>query len=170
MTLSRPKCFQRPATIADAPVVQGVARRVQEKLTRRGSPQQIVGYDAQNLASGIRNGYFSVLETSDNPFGGAFMEPVTPERFPQIGGWGVADANRPLWFLYGLVIDPVWQGQGWGLVLLQGLCRQAAPGILTLDCWAGNKRLRRFYTDAGFCLHGEFPENDYRIAVFTWGR
>lgn len=170
MTLYHSESLLRPATVPDMPVVQGIACRAQEKLAWQGSPQQIAGYDTPNLTSGIRHGYFHVLETADAVLGGAFVEPVTPERFPQIGGWGVADQNRPLWFLYGLVIDPPRQGQGWGRVFLQGLCRQAAPGILILDCWAGNEALRRFYTDAGLRLHGEFPENDYRIAVFTWGR
>lgn len=40
-------------------------------------------------------------------------------------------------------------------------------GIVVLDCWAGNGKLRAFYERVGFVLHGEFPEEDYRIAVFV---
>jgi RimJ/RimL family protein N-acetyltransferase len=41
-------------------------------------------------------------------------------------------------------------------------------GTILLDCWAGNEKLRAFYEKSGFKLLGEFPENDYEIAVFYY--
>jgi hypothetical protein len=39
---------------------------------------------------------------------------------------------------------------------------------LYLDCWAGNKKLRNFYSNAGFDFIGDFPEEDYMISVFKY--
>jgi hypothetical protein len=49
--------------------------------------------------------------------------------------------------------------------LTQAMDRGAVRVVL--DCWAGNGKLRDFYTRAGFRLHGVFPEGDYEVAVFV---
>ncbi len=159
----------RPAFASEVPRLLEIAAAVQDKLTRAGSAQQIAGYTYQNLEERVRNFELYVLELSGCPIGSAIVEPVTPERFPQISTWNAVPVDCTAWFLYGLIISPTHQGRGWGRVLLDGLCRQvpfASPAVLLLDCWAGNATLRRFYAEAGFELHGEFPEEDYWIAVF----
>ena len=146
-----------------------VAQAAQDKLKRAGSAQQVAGYSVQNVRERTQSGDLFVLEVSESVIGSAFVEPVTRERFPQITTWNAAPDGVPVWFLYGLVIHPDHQGQKWGCVLLHGICRQeklAAPAVLLLDCWAGNANLRRFYADAGFHLHGVFPEEEYEVAVF----
>ena len=110
-----------------------------------------------------------MLETSGVVIGSAFAEPITAERFPQIAAWDAVPDGFPGWFLYGLIVRPEYQRQGWGRTLLDGICRKqkaTAPAVLVLDCWAGNQKLRQFYREAGFDLHGVFPEADYEIAVF----
>ena len=161
----------RKATILDMPLLREIAQSAQDKLIHAGSVQQIAGYSYRNMGVRIEHGELYVLETFAGILGSVFVEPVTPERFPQITHWDVAPDGCPVCFLYGLVIDPVRQGQGWGRTLLDGLRHRqafAAPAVLTLDCWAGNGKLRRFYSEAGFRLHGEFPESDYQVAVFRW--
>ncbi len=109
------------------------------------------------------------METSGQLIGSAFVEPVTPHRFPQIASWNAVPAGHAVLFLYGLVISPDSQGKGLGRILLEGICRQETftpPAVLLLDCWAGNLKLRQFYSDAGFELCVEFPEEGYRVAVF----
>ncbi len=160
----------RAGLASDASPVLQIVQAAQDRLTKAGSSQQLVGYTRENVSARIERRELYVLEVDDRILGSAFVEPVTPERFPQIAGWNIAPDGCPVWFLYGLVIDPDAQGRGWGRVLLHSLCSQEAfapPAVLTLDCWAGNQKLRRFYTDAGFQLHGVFPEEDYQIAVFT---
>src|SRR5215471_2163625 len=57
--------------------------------------------------------------------------------------------------------------------ILEGIKAYVAsrqPGaIIVLDCWAGNDKLRDFYTRAGFKLHGVFPANGFEVAVFVYG-
>ena len=161
----------RKATALDVSMLVGLAQATQATLTRAGSVQRIAGYSLQNMSQRVERGEAYALEANGSILGGVFVEPVTPERFPQVVGWDVAPVGRPLWFLYGLVIGPAWRGRGWGRALLDGLREQeafAAPAVLTLDCWAGNRKLRRFYSEAGFRLHGVFPEGNYQIAVFRW--
>ena len=159
----------RSAVSTEANRLLEIAQAAQNKLTRAGSVQQIAGYSAQNVRTRMERSELFVLEACGNILGSAFVEPVTAERFPQIARWNAVPKGCPAWFLYGLVIHPEQQGRKWGQRLLQGICRQigmAAPAALLLDCWAGNARLRRFYTDAGFVLHGVFPEEEYEVAVF----
>ena len=149
-----------------------MAAAAQDKLVRAGSVQQIAGYTRQNALARVRRGEIYMLEQLDRIIGSAFVEPMTPERFPQISSWNAVPAGCFAWFLYGLIISPDFQGQGLGRVLLDGICRQqafAAPAVLLLDCWAGNAKLRQFYLKAGFEFLGEFPEEDYEIAVFRRG-
>jgi ribosomal protein S18 acetylase RimI-like enzyme len=45
---------------------------------------------------------------------------------------------------------------------------QESEGVILLDCFAGNKKLRAFYESVGFVLLREVPEEDYLVAVFTY--
>ena len=167
--MSEPRPQVRPATASEIPRLVAIAQAAQDKLTRGGSLQQIAGYSAHNLGERTQRGDLFVLEVSGSVIGGAFVEPVTPIRFPQIADWNVVPGGWAAWFLYGLVIAPEHQGRKWGGILLDGICRQkkfTPPAVLLLDCWAGNSKLRRFYMEAGFTLHGVFPEQDYKVAVF----
>lgn len=165
-----PEQYQvREAVPSEAPILLATAQAAQDKLTSAGGIQQITGYSAQNITERIEHGELFVLEISGGVIGSAFVEPVTPERFPQTADWNAVPGGCPAWFLYGLIIHPEHQGRKWGRVLLQDICRReklAAPAALLLNCWAGSTKLRRFYTEAGFVLRGVFPEEDYEIAVF----
>ncbi len=37
-----------------------------------------------------------------------------------------------------------------------------------LDCWAGNEKLKDFYSKAGFDYLGDYPEEDYQISAFRY--
>lgn len=159
----------RQAATFEVPILLATAQAVQDKLTHAGSAQQIAGYSARNICERIECSELFVLEVSGSVIGSVFVEPVAPERFPQIAAWNAAPGGCPAWFLYGLVIHPEHQGWKWGQRLLRGVrCQKklATRAVLLLDCWAGNVKLRHFYAEAGFVLHGVFPEEDYEIAVF----
>ena len=167
--MAEPAHNVRPASVSEIPLLLDIAAAAQDKLTRAGSAQQIAGYTRPNADARVPRDEMYVLEVSGHLIGSAFVEPVTPERFPQISAWTAVPAGHSAWFLYGLVIRPSSQGSGLGRVLLDGICRQeafTAPAVLLLDCWAGNHRLRTFYSGARFEFCGEFAEEDYRVAVF----
>jgi hypothetical protein len=69
------------------------------------------------------------------------------------------------------MLEPEMQGKRLGLPFLEGVKRHVVPdgrGVIILDCWAGNEKLRDFYRRAGFTFHGVFGEKDYEIAVFLF--
>jgi GNAT superfamily N-acetyltransferase len=90
--------------------------------------------------------------------------------------WGFDPTRNPIWFLSKLMIEPDLQGRGLGRVLLGVIKQQIAARcgsksqscLIVLDCWAGNDKLRAFYEENEFKLHGVFGEHDYEIAVFVW--
>ncbi|KAE9377563.1 hypothetical protein N431DRAFT_434759 [Stipitochalara longipes BDJ] len=89
--------------------------------------------------------------------------------------------NR-IWYLHSLMLVPELQGQGLGRVFLRQVLNileleikisgrgieGVKGGMIILDCWAGNDKLREFYKTVGFKFWGSFPEKDYEIAVFAW--
>src|SRR4051812_14778406 len=67
-------------------------------------------------------------------------------------------------YLHSLAVTRLSAGQGIARQLLEFALEVAgakAVDELRLDCWAGNDRLRRYYTDAGFEFRGEarIPED-----------
>ena len=111
-----------------------------------------------------------MLEDDGRLVGSVFVEPASRQTLPELSGWGLDDPDLRLWHLHKLMIEPEEQGRGLGSILVDAVKEQVASrgGTIVLDCWAGNEKLRDFYTRAGFRLHGVFPEDGYEIAVFTW--
>lgn len=71
-------------------------------------------------------------------------------------------------YLYRIAVLPEYQGKNIGLDAI-AYAREMADFYkkpLYLDCWAGNKVLKNFYSNAGFKFLGDFPEEDYSISVY----
>lgn len=73
-------------------------------------------------------------------------------------------------YLYRIAILPEYQGKNIGLKVINYAFETSRNlrKILYLDCWAGNVKLKNFYSKAGFDFHGDFPEEDYTISVFRY--
>lgn len=71
-------------------------------------------------------------------------------------------------YLYIIAILPEYQGKNIGLKIIDYAFETAANlrKTLYLDCWAGNTKLKSFYSKAGFEYCGDFQEEDYMISVF----
>ncbi|WP_409272039.1 GNAT family N-acetyltransferase [Neobacillus sp. SCS-31] len=71
-------------------------------------------------------------------------------------------------YLSKIAILPTYQGQGLGKEIVSFTCTLAktAGKPMYLDCWAGNHKLREFYTGCGLEYLGDIPEEDYLISVF----
>ncbi|UYZ23822.1 GNAT family N-acetyltransferase [Mesobacillus jeotgali] len=80
-------------------------------------------------------------------------------------GWHVGKSGK---YLYQIAIQPEYQGKGYGSVITGWACEYARRLVeeLYLDCWAGNTKLKDFYSENGFEFVGDFPEEDYYISVF----
>ena len=160
----------RPATASDITYIANLSARVQAKLTTSGSLQQIGPIPITQVAVQVAAGNAYLLERDGQPLGSVFLEPMMEQILPGVPRPPRVASGTPLYFLSKLMIEPQMQGQGLGNLLLDATKEVVAKsgGILLLDCWAGNDKLRAFYTNAGFKLYGVFPVSDYEIAVFTW--
>lgn len=96
-----------------------------------------------------------------------------------IGTYGLKTLDSNPWvsendlksqYLYRIAIHPEYQRKGIGVKLINhalGLSKQYHLDIY-LDCWAGNRKLKAFYSSMGFRYVGDFPENDYQISVYIF--
>lgn len=165
----------RYAEARDVAAIVDLVRRAQDKLTATGSLQGLTLPSFAAVAAHVAARTAHVLDGGRGILGSVFVEPAAVRRRPELARWGLDDGDAaayPLWFLHTLVIDPDAQGRGLGRVLLDGVKRAVArdgPATIVLDCWAGNDTLRAFYANAGFRLHGVFPERGHAVAVFVWG-
>jgi GNAT superfamily N-acetyltransferase len=77
----------------------------------------------------------------------------------------VAESGK---YLYQIAIHPEYQGKGYGPVITSWACQysRSLGEELYLDCWAGNQKLKHFYSENGLDYVGDFPEEDYYISVF----
>lgn len=82
-----------------------------------------------------------------------------------LNDWHVVKSGK---YLYQIAIHPEYQGKGYGTVISSWACQYARSlgEELYLDCWAGNQKLKHFYSENGFTYVGDFPEEDYYISVF----
>lgn len=73
-------------------------------------------------------------------------------------------------YLYRIAVLPEYQGKDIGLIITNYAFKasRALGKPIYLDCWAGNEKLKSFYTRAGFDYCGDFPEEDYMISVFKY--
>lgn len=71
-------------------------------------------------------------------------------------------------YLSKIAILPGYQGKNLGSAAVQFACSFAKQRNLTLylDCWAGNKKLKEFYSGNGLEYIGDFPEEGYFISIF----
>ncbi|QFF99071.1 GNAT family N-acetyltransferase [Psychrobacillus glaciei] len=74
-------------------------------------------------------------------------------------------------YLSKIAILPEYQGSGIGYKITEFACTSAQRlnKVLYLDCWAGNIKLREFYSKNLFQHIDDFCEEDYLISIFRSG-
>lgn len=73
-------------------------------------------------------------------------------------------------YLSQIAILPEFQGKNFGSSITQFACSfvKELKKTLYLDCWAGNEKLKEFYSRNGLEYIGDFPEEDYYISIFKY--
>lgn len=171
-TMTPPSYHTRRATPSDTQWILETTARVQTALTASGSSQELAKPSLDEIHTSIRNGQIFIFQDliNNTSLGAVTVSPFCPEARRGSLDWGIGSSEKN-WYLHSLILEPAYQGRGRGAVFLKEalslLRAKEGAGMVVLDCWAGNEKLRAFYETVGFVLHGEFPEEDYRIAVFV---
>ena len=163
----------RRATRDDARWIVDLSSRVQADLTSKGSAQVIGPLALQSVESSIQNGHgfiFGVLQ-HDRLIDIATGLIDGYSNNYALSGEEMKEMLGEKWVLHAVMIEPDSQGAGSGKIFLREVLEkmgQESEGVVLLDCFAGNKKLRAFYESVGFVLLREVPEEDYLVAVFTY--
>jgi GNAT superfamily N-acetyltransferase len=158
------------ARAVDVDEIISVSTRVQESLTAAGSLQQIGPLSRTTVSSAVeaRRCYVAIDE-SGQTIGCVMIRTIDEEYFAPCPDFNVTDYPKPWWYLHSMMLLPEYQGKGHGLKFFDDVIEAlgTTAGTVLLDCWAGNKKLRSFYTRVGCQYIATLPEEDYEIAVFV---
>lgn len=179
MTTPKDMCLPvRLGREADQDELVELSQRVQDQLTASGSLQHTGPLNPEDVTKAIANRKCFVLEQPKPGFamtkliGCALSRELEAGYFLTTSGFNMKSFPSPWLYLHSIMIDPELQGSGIGITLVSEVVEKIASvspteGTLFLDCWAGNERLRRFYSNVGFDFAAVIPEDDYEIAVFS---
>ncbi|KFY09601.1 hypothetical protein V491_08082 [Pseudogymnoascus sp. VKM F-3775] len=170
--MSSSSYYTRRSIPSDAHWILETTARVQAALTASGSLQELANSSLDKVHTSIQNEYVFIFQdvVNNKLLGAVTISLFCPEAGYGSSDWGIRSSGKK-WYLHSLLLEPAYQGQGLGVLFLKealSLFRAGeGVGVVVLDCWAGNGKLRSFYERVGFVLHGEFPEEDYYITVFA---
>jgi GNAT superfamily N-acetyltransferase len=155
----------RTATIDDLPDVHEILDEAGAWLRERGIHQWPTPYPRDPIEQACASRLLWVGSRA----GRVVATMRTARRDPDI--WG--DDSLPALYVHALAVRREPLARGSGLELLRWAAQAAAhEGIIAvrLDCWAENRRLRRYYEQAGFRhvgdVHHSFGSRDWRSSLF----
>ena len=150
------------AEIKDIGVIVELLNEVTLQLHEKGINQWVYPCNSLEIEMGIREAQIYVLIVDDIIVGTFSLKPI--DNLATL----LIEANSS--YLFRVAILPEYQGKSLGVELVNYACEHSRKlkNTLYLDCWAGNKKLRKFYSNAGFDFLGDFPEEDYFISVFRY--
>lgn len=145
----------RPATTDDLPAVHEILDEAGTWLSQQGIYQWPTPYPRESINRAFADRQLWVGNRADR------IVATMRTAFHDPDVWG----NDPLPALYvhGLAVRREPESRGSGLELLHWAVHAAAnEGLVAvrLDCWAENRRLRRYYEQAGFRYIGDVDQTD----------
>lgn len=164
--------ISRLAQQKDAEAVVQLSQRVQAALTASGSLQHLRAVEVEHILEEIERHECFVLEDqlTAQIIGAASTGAIHHDYYPDADGFSLSNYSKPWVYLYSVMVDPSHQSRGLGKRFVGDYVKHIEEvfggGTIILDCWAGNDKLRDFYTRAGFTFAAVVPENDYEVAVF----
>lgn len=99
-----------------------------------------------------------------------FVSPIADGYLPNMNGFDINTFTQPWLYLQSFMLDPDLQGKGIGLTFFADVMQLIQPqsGVVFLDCWSGNDKLRSFYERAGCRFIAILPEEDFEVALFAY--
>lgn len=152
----------RLAKIEDTDSIVKLLDEVTLHLHKKGIAQWTFPWEPREIKSDIEKGYIYVLLVNERIVGTFSIKDIDNFEFLTIEPYSK--------YLYRIAILPDFQGKKLGIEIINYVYEYARKvnKAVYLDCWAGNEKLRSFYSNAGFEYIGDFPENDYMISVFKY--
>ena len=148
----------------NATTIVDLLNNVTLKLHEKNINQWEYPWDLKEIERDIENRNTYIVTTSGSLILGTFSI-----RYLETKTWiPIIEPNNL--YLYRIAVLSEYQGNNIGLKIMNYACQsaRASKQILYLDCWAGNEKLKNFYTKAGFVFCGDFQEEDYEISVFKY--
>lgn len=149
----------RKAAISDIDRIVNLINLTSENLITKGINQWKYPCDRKEVTEEIEEGRVFLLKNDGEIIGSYSIKGLST--------FDVICLNQPAKYLYRIIIAPKYQGKKFGDQIIQHLREENLEGKdIYLDCWAGNDKLKKFYTGNGCRYLGDFPEEDYWISVY----
>jgi ribosomal protein S18 acetylase RimI-like enzyme len=132
-------------------------------LLRRSINQWTLPWDSHVIGGDIENGNVYIMTSNEYIIGTFSLRNMSSNL-----SINISESNNL--YLYRIAILPECQGKDAGCELIDyavQISRNLGKSLY-LDCWAGNEKLKTFYSKAGFNYCGDFPEEDYQISLFKY--
>lgn len=152
----------RPSKTEDLKQIINLLNEVTLHLIEKGIRQWDYPWDEGQIAAQINHHSSYVLLINDEIIGVFCLSEI--DYFNDLP----VDAKSI--YLSQIAILPEFQGGNLGSAILDFAYSYAEKlnKTLYLDCWAGNEKLKDFYTRNGLESIGDFPEDDYFISIFQY--
>lgn len=141
-----------------------ILNKVALHLHKKGINQWDYPWDYNKIEQDIKNGHVYVMAADDLIIGTFLLK--------NIDDFAALLIDKGSKYQYRVAIVPEHQGANFGTQIINYVFEYSKnlKKPLYLDCWAGNKKLKSFYRNAGFEHLGNFPEEDYFISVFKYNK
>lgn len=152
----------RLSKVEDLKQILYVLNSVTLHLIQKGIYQWNYPWDEDKILSQIKENVSYILLDNDKIIGVFCIHEID-----YINEMSVDEKSN---YLSQIAILPEFQGENWGSVIIDFACSfvKRSNKTLYLDCWAGNEKLKCFYSKNGLKHIGDFPEEDYFISIFQY--
>ena len=147
----------------DIRIIVELLNKVTLNLHQKNINQWIYPWDFEEINIGIKNKNTYVIAIDKLIVGTFSVKDMDMNAVLQI-------SNPNNLYLYRIAILPEYQGKNIGFKVIN-YAFQISRNLrktLYLDCWAGNIKLKNFYSKTGFHYCGDYKEEDYMISVFKY--
>jgi GNAT superfamily N-acetyltransferase len=150
------------AKIKDLPRLLYILNEVTLNLQQKGIHQWDYPWDNNKIINQIKNNFLYVLLVEEEIIGTFCICDID-----NINEFSLVEKGK---YLSQIAILPEFQGKNIGSAITKFACSYAKglDKTLYLDCWAGNKKLKQFYSRNGLEYIGDFSEENYFVSIFKY--
>ncbi|WP_185903575.1 GNAT family N-acetyltransferase [Lysinibacillus sphaericus] len=152
----------RLAKIDDFAQVVYILNEVTLNLQQKGIQQWEFPWDDNKIINQLKNDYLYVLLVEEEMIGTFCIYDID-----NINEFSLDEKGK---YLSQIAILPKFQGKNIGSAITEFACFfvKELDKTLYLDCWAGNEKLKQFYSRNGLKYIGDFPEENYFVSIFKY--